>query len=112
MFKGKHMSDRITKKMVETQFINLCDAIGKRVAMHYKDVGAWRLDYQRCYGGFCIVELTENGESLPYGHGRYKGGEMFNMLQFALRSIAVDRSNGETFSGSYWPTDKITNVRN
>jgi len=106
------MADRITKQMVETQFIHLCDAMGKRVATHYKDVGAWRLDYQRCYGGFCIVELTEHGESLPYGHGRFKGGEMFNMLQFALRSIAVDRSNGETFSGSYWPTDKITNVRN
>jgi hypothetical protein len=106
------MADRITNKMVETQFAWLCDVLGKRIAQHHKDVGAWRLDYQRCYGGFCIVELMEHGESLPYGHGRYKASEMFNMLQFALRSIAIDRFDGETFTGSFWPTDKITNARN
>lgn len=106
------MADRITKKMVETQFTWLCDVMGKRVAQHHKDVGAWRLDYQRCYGGFCIVELTEHGESLPFSHGRYKPAEMFNMIQFALRSIAVDRQDGETFTGSYWPSDKVKQTNN
>lgn len=102
------MTNRITQKMVENQFKWLCDVLGKRIATHYKDVGAWRLDYQRCYGGFCIVEITEHGESLPYSHNRYSARDMFNMIQFSRRSIAVDRSNGDTFTGSYWPTDKTT----
>lgn len=96
--------------MVENQFNWLCDVLGKRVASNYKDVGAWCLDYQPTYGGYSIKEINEHGEFLPFGQGRYSASKMFDMIQFALRSIALDRNNGDLKNGSYWPSDKTTNV--
>jgi hypothetical protein len=104
------MSNRITRKMIENQFINLCNALGKRVCTAWNDVGSWKLDYNPHYGGYTIVEMLEKGaETHPISMQRHKGSEFFYMLTFALRSIAIDRDpNGHT----YWPTEKITNARN
>jgi len=101
------MSDRITKKMVELQFVNLCNALGKRVCTAWNDVGSWKLDYNPCYGGYTIVEMLENGaETHPISMQRHKGSEFFYMMIFALRSIAIDRNpDGHT----YWPTEKTIN---
>lgn len=94
--------------MVEKQFVCLCNALGKKLASSYKDIGSWRLDYQRCYGGYTIVELMENGaENQPYGLSRFSTSEMYYMIIFALRSIALDRSEHDHV---YWPTEKIINT--
>jgi len=103
------MTNRVTKTMIRNQFINLCDALGKRVATDYNDVGAWKLDYSPHYGGYTIVEKLENGgETHPISMRRHKGSEFFEMLIFALRAIAIDRNENEH---SYWPKDKIVNPR-
>jgi hypothetical protein len=91
-------------------FTNLCDAVGKKVATDCTDKGAWALDYQPQYGGWNIVEYMEGGgKHQPFGMTRYSSFEFNAMLNFALRAIAIDRNEN---TGSYWPTDKITNVRN
>lgn len=104
------MSNRVTQKMIRSMFTNLCDALGKKFATDYTDKGAWALDYQPQYGGWNIVEYMEGGgEHQPFGMARHSSREFEAMLRFALRAIAIDR--GED-TGSFWPTDKITNVRN
>lgn len=100
---------RVNKQNIKSRFIALCDALGKRVATNYKDVGAWSLDYARCYGGYIIVEIMEHGESHPFGHERVSANELYTMINFALRAIALDRP--DQASHVYWPTDKLTNVR-
>lgn len=98
------MSNRYTKKHVHNQFVRLCDALGKKVANSYNDKGAWALD---CYQGVKIVEYLPNGgESEPFGSTRYSNREFYDMVNFTLRCLAIDRGQADHI---YWPTDKITN---
>jgi hypothetical protein len=97
---------KVTKQVIESRFKALCDALGKRVATDYKDVGAWSLDYARCYGGFVIVEIMAHGEKHPFGHERVSASELYTMINFALRAIALDRPDQP--SHVYWPADKHT----
>ena len=102
------MRKQITKMVAHNQFKRLCDALGKRVATDYKDVGAWRLDFISQYGGYSIEEIiSETGAiSHPFGHERLSGSEFYNFVNFSLRAIQLDRLNGAE-SSQYWPSDKI-----
>lgn len=55
------MSQRMTEKDARTAFVNLLDALGKREATSYGDVGGWVFDYAACYGGVSIREITSTG---------------------------------------------------
>lgn len=101
------MSNRVTKKMIERQFINLCNVLGKRVSTGWNDVGAWKLDYNPYYGGYTIVEQLENGaQTHPISMQRHKGNEFFHMLIFANRAIAIDRNE----ANQYWASEKLVNT--
>lgn len=99
--------DRITEKLVNYRFEQLCKALGKRVATKYDDHGAWRLDYIYVYGGYQIQEIDKSGQSsavsLPFGMERRSRREMYEALTFALRALAI---NQDEETGSYWPKDK------
>lgn len=98
------MANRYTKKLAQNQFVRLCDALGKKVATSYADKGAWALD---TYQGVKIVEYLPNGgEGEPLGMTRYSYREFYDMVNFTLRCIALDRNQPEHI---YWPADKTTN---
>lgn len=80
---------RTTKADIELWFGHLCNDLGKRVATSYDDVGAWRLDYVACYGGWNIEEIcTESGGIRhPFDSRRYAGRAMFDYID-ALRQGA------------------------
>ena len=101
------MSNRVTRQVAENQFKRLCDALGKRVATSYNDVGAWQLNYAQCYGGYQIQEIVTStgGISEPFSSSRMSGKELYDYVNFALRAIQIDRLNGKD-SAQYWPADK------
>ena len=104
------MSNRVSEKTIRNLFGYLCNAVGKQVATTYGQKGAWALDHQACYGGWKIVEyMPSGGEGEPFGSTRYSAAEMEMVIRFALRAVAIDRDEN---SGSYWPTDKVTNASN
>ncbi len=79
---------RTTRKQVESAFAYFCKAMGKRVATHYKDHGAWSLSYAPVYGGYAIREhLASGGEGEPMGSTRYPAGVFFQTLWFATRAL-------------------------
>lgn len=99
------MSNKYTKKLVQNQFVRLCDALGKKVATDYNDKGAWAIDW---YQGVKIVEYLPNGgEGEPMGSTRYSNREFYDMINFTLRCLALDRKQSEHI---YWPSNKITNT--
>ena len=87
---------RTTKAQVEGIFKRLAEACGKRIATSYNDVGAWRLDYTACYGGYNIEEIDNErgGISQPMGGQRMKAGEFWSACYFALRAIEAVKEGG------------------
>ncbi len=85
------MSDRITTKMVQRAYEMLRDALGKREAAAYHDVGGWMLDCNHTYGGYVIVEINNihGGETHPLGDTRKSAREFFDACHFALRVLGV-----------------------
>ena len=83
------MSDRYTRKDADAAFRILIAAIGGRVATAYDDVGAYRLDYAGCYGGFAIERITgdHGGVARPFGQRRYKAREFCAVVHFALEAL-------------------------
>jgi hypothetical protein len=81
--------DRITRKNVEGLFETLCKALGKRVATDYNDVGAWRLDYIACYGGWVIEEIVSESGAIRHVivDNRKSNREMWEAMRFALRAV-------------------------
>jgi len=57
--------DRYSRKDAEMAFDRLVKAIGGRVATSYNDVGAYRLDYAGCYGGFNVERIINEQAELP-----------------------------------------------
>lgn len=99
------MADRITKKMIERRFGMLCAALGVRVAKDHADKGAWQLDYKKEFGGYVISRLSERGgESFPMNSGRMPGAVFFEMMDFALRAIEIERNGCKR--SSYYPDPK------
>lgn len=85
--------DKITKAMVETQFERFLVALNLRKATSYNDVGGYSLDFQSAYGGY-VIEVVNNssgGIDHPFGHGRRKTKEMFDVLQFWNNAEIVRR---------------------
>jgi hypothetical protein len=81
--------DRITRKNVEGMFETLCKVMGKRIATDYNDVGAWRLDYIACYGGWVIEEVCNEAGGIrhPIVDNRKGNRDMWEAMRFALRTL-------------------------
>ncbi len=108
IFRGNNM--RYTRKDARARFEDLCRALGKKVAESYADKGAWILDYSAVYGGFIIAEYSEGGgESHPVFSARLSAREFCQAVSFALRCIALDRSNQPP--QLWFPLDKNDEVR-
>lgn len=80
---------RTNKKYIEAVFDRLLNALGKRRATSYSDVGGWQLDHNSIYGGYNIEEIasTSGGVSQPFGPMRMKAGPFAEAMQFALRAL-------------------------
>lgn len=89
------MSDRYTRKDAEAAFNRLISAIGGRVAKDYKDVGAYRLDWNGSYGGGNIERISNEpgGVSQPFGANRRNAREFCDAVRFALDTLAVHQGN-------------------
>ena len=99
---------RVRKMELLNPFMHLCKDMGKKAfigesdlkavekwgsdywtppceIVSYKTVGAWRLDYAGCYGGWVIQEIDNEGGGIsnPFGARRHKAGELLNMIYFA-----------------------------
>lgn len=87
---------RVSRALAQKRFTALCDALGKRVATDYNDVGAWRLDYSAGHG-YNIEEICSDkgGVTHPFGPTRFKGEEFYDLISFTLRAIQLDRTNCE-----------------
>lgn len=94
---------KTTRKIVNNQFIRLCNALGKPIAENYNDVGAWRLDYAN--GLYSIEEIISSTGAVthPFSNAFLKGSEMYEYINFALRAIQLDRKGDPHV---YWPVDK------
>lgn len=101
---------KVRKTVAQNRFIHLCDALGKRVAKSYSDVGGWRLD--KGFGGYSIEEISNSsgGVTHPFGPRRLSSSELCEAINMMLRAVQLDRLNGAP-SASYWPEDKITNPK-
>jgi len=81
------MAYRATRIELNEVFKLFCEAIGKRVAQTWNDVGAWRLDYAKEYGGYVIQEIIDDrgAKEMPLGHERLSATELVERMRFALR---------------------------
>lgn len=72
--------ERVSIKVIRSQFRFLMDLIGCKVADSYNDVGAMRID--KAYGGYNIELIcTESGGvSHPFGHRRRSAKEFSAFL--------------------------------
>jgi len=89
------MAYRPTSKEVSEVFEMFCRAIGKRVAKTWNDVGAWKMDHTREYGGYAVQEiLDEKGSvTMPIGDERLKPTEFVERMRFALRWLEQKQSD-------------------
>jgi hypothetical protein len=83
------MSEQYTRKDAERALKRLAAATGHRLVDSWNDVGAWRLDYAACYGGFVVYEVSNDaaGISTPFGHERRTAREFCDAVRFALYAI-------------------------
>lgn len=80
---------RTNKSAVEGMFRIFIKTYGGRVAKSAFDHGAFRLDYEPCYGGYVIEKISDDstGVSHPFGSDRRRPTEMWDILHFALRTL-------------------------
>jgi len=80
---------RYTRKDVATHFARFVKAIGGRVARSYNDDGAYLLDHNGVYGGYCIMRLvgTAGGQTHVCGAMRRGPTAMMETLSFAIDAI-------------------------
>ena len=88
--------ERISKKQVEGIFQAFLKTTGRREAESYNDVGAYRLDYAACYGGFNVEKIgnSSGGVGHPFGDNRKPAREMWNALHFAMRAHEDNNAPG------------------
>lgn len=86
---------RTSKQQVESVFAMLATATGHHVAKSWDDVGAWKLTYAACYGGYAIEEISNEHGGIfhPLGERRRPAGEMWSTMHFALRAIESGKVN-------------------
>jgi hypothetical protein len=82
------MSERTTRKDVESALVLFCKAFGYHLAGSWNDVGGLQLDHAACYGGYVVEEITSKGGAVsrPFGDYRRPAGEMRDTLLFAYRA--------------------------
>lgn len=106
--------ERVNKQALISFFMHLCNDMNKAICLSKEDlkavkkwgsehwtepckvvpygtVGAWRLDYAGCYGGWQIQEIDtpSGGISCPLGYRRYKTPQMLDMICFAREAIRL-----------------------
>ena len=69
------MATRATSKRVEALFSRLVRQLGPAAR-------GWALDHQGVYGGYVIT--ANGGSTHPFGMRRRRGGEMAEVLDFAV----------------------------
>jgi hypothetical protein len=79
---------RTTKSNVESAFTYLCQALGKRIATRYDDVGAWRLDYMPGHG-YQIEEIVNEhgGISDPLRMRCMKAEAFYDAAWMTIRAL-------------------------
>jgi len=85
--------ERYTRNDAIAAFDRLIAAIGGRVANHYNDVGAYRLDWNGVYGGGNIEQVIneQGGVRQPFGQSRHNAREFCDMVRFALDAIEENK---------------------
>lgn len=85
---------RTSKREVEAVFKTWCAVFQGRAAWDYRDVGAYRLDYASCYGGWRIERICNASggvdDVFPY---RLRSWEFVTALRIAIRSEEERRIN-------------------
>lgn len=89
--------DRYTRKDAEHYFERLIAAIGGRIAQDYKDIGAYRLDWNGTYGGGVIEKIVNEGGAVsqPFGRMRRNAKEFVACVGFAIDAIEVKGRNSQ-----------------
>jgi hypothetical protein len=82
--------ERHTRKDAEAQFKRLVAAIGGRIAVDYKDVGAYRLDWNPIYGGGNIERIYNDKGAVtqPWGARRMNAREFSDFVYFSMNTLA------------------------
>lgn len=77
---------RTSRARLDAVFARLLQAIGGRLATSWDDVGAYRLDYAACYGGWTVERICNKsgGVSHPFGPLRRKASDFDDAMQFAI----------------------------
>ena len=78
---------RTTRKDMDNSLIALTEALGKRIAKDYKDVGAWRLEYNSTYGGGRIEEIVNERGAVHDVTNRMLPGEFCSHCAFTLQML-------------------------
>jgi hypothetical protein len=76
--------DRYTRKDAEAAFERLCNLTGHH-AGPWNEVGAWQLDANPTYGGYMVVEISNEhgGQSTPFGPMRRSARDFCDAVRFA-----------------------------
>ena len=77
------------RKDMDDSLLALTEALGKRVARDYKDVGAWRIEYNSTYGGGRIEEITSEHGGVHDITRRMKPGEFCSHCAFTLQMLDI-----------------------
>ena len=87
--------ERYTRKDAEAAFNRLVEAIGGRIAERYNDVGAYRLDWNRVYGGGNIEQIINDGGGVrqPFGHLRRNAKEFCGAVNLALHALRLQKES-------------------
>lgn len=73
------------KEDVQIIFKRLCKLMGVRIGWNE---GEWSINYDNIYGGYCIVEATEDGnEYCPLGYIRKSAADMHYTILMICRAL-------------------------
>jgi len=88
------MTDRYTRKDVETAFRIFCQRLGLRIAESYNDVGGLLID--KGTGGYQVIQIvnTDGGHSAPFGWECHSARDMVRLLQFAADAVELAGKEG------------------
>lgn len=80
------MSQRITRKNVESLLPFFAETFGYHVATDYKDIGGLTIDNNPIYGGMVLQVYVNSsgGVSRPFGNNRNTPKDLYNMMHFAI----------------------------
>jgi hypothetical protein len=83
---------KTTRKEVEGVFKNWVYCFGGRIAENYNDVGAYRLDFNSVYGGYCIEHICNvHGGVDVVMHPRLPAGAFVSAMRLAIATMEQKR---------------------